>query len=140
MLSLSGSMRIFVYTLPTDMRRQIDGLSALVTHTLGRDVFTGDYFVFFNRSRTLCKILAWDPKGFQMFVQRLERGTFQRPSFDGESMSIQVDALTLTMILGGIELDSVKRRTRYTRPVEAPSVTNTSSTSSTGRANATLQC
>jgi transposase len=140
MLSLSGSMRIFVYSLPTDMRRQLDGLSALVTHTLERDVFTGDYFVFFNRSRTLCKILSWDPKGFQMFVQRLERGTFQRPAFDGNSMSTQVDALTLSMILGGIELESVKRRKRYVRPLETVSATTTSSPSPAGRVDATLQC
>ena len=56
-LSLSPTIRILVYSLPTDMRRQFDGLSALVAHTLQQDVFTGDYFVFFNRRRQRCKVL-----------------------------------------------------------------------------------
>jgi transposase len=131
MLSLSRTMRIFVYSLPTDMRRQFDGLSALVTHTLEQDVFTGDYFVFFNRSRTLCKILCWESDGYQLFAKRLARGTFQRPAFDASALSTQVDALTLTMVLGGIEVDSTTRRKRYQRPSPATRVTSSVASSRT---------
>ena len=59
MLSLSTSIRIFVHIQPTDMRKQFNGLHAIVTHSLGQDVMAGDYFVFFNRRQHRCKILYW---------------------------------------------------------------------------------
>lgn len=116
MLSLPGSARIFVYSVPADMRRQFDGLSSLVTQTLQQDVFAGDYFVFFNRSRTLCKILRWEPSGYELFAKRLERGTYRRPSCDAASLATLVDALTMTMILGGVDPAVTRRRKRYERP------------------------
>ncbi|MFO0914362.1 MAG: IS66 family insertion sequence element accessory protein TnpB [Pirellulales bacterium] len=116
MLNLSGSARIFVYSLPTDMRRQFDGLSALVTHTLEHDIFAGDYFVFFNRSRTLCKILRWEKTGYEMFAKRLERGTYRRPECDAGSLATLVDALTMAMVLGGVDPAATRRRKRYQRP------------------------
>lgn len=112
-LSLSPTIRILVYSLPTDMRRQFDGLSALVAHTLQQDVFSGDYFVFFNRRRTLCKILCWEPGGFALYARRLERGTFQLPALAAGVLATPVDALTLAMMLGGVDLASAKRRPRY---------------------------
>jgi transposase len=113
MFSIPGTVRVFVYSLPTDMRRQMDGLSALVTHTLQQDLSTGDYFVFFNRSRTFCKILRWEPSGYELFAKRLERGTFRRPTFDGQSLSEPIDGLDLAMILGGVDPVATKRRKRY---------------------------
>ncbi len=79
MLSLSPGIRIFVCTQPTDMRKQFNGLYAVVVHSLGRDVMTGDYFVFFNRQRHRCKILYWDRDGLVVWAKRLERGRFQIP-------------------------------------------------------------
>lgn len=72
MLNLSASIRIFVCAAPTDMRKQFDGLSAIVTHTFGRDVMTGDYFVFINRRKNRCKVLCWDRDGFALWAKKLE--------------------------------------------------------------------
>ena len=80
MLSLSPSIRIFVCASPTDMRKQFDGLSAIVTHSLGHDVMTGDYFVFINCAKNRCKVLCWDRDGFVLWAKRLERGRFQLPA------------------------------------------------------------
>ena len=118
-LSLSPAVRIFVYSLPTDMRRQFDGLARLVTHELGCDVFTGDYYVFLNRRCTLCKILCWEPGGFSLYAKRLARGTFQRPAYDGGSFATEVDAVTLAMLLAGVDYTTAKRRQRYPRPTTA---------------------
>ena len=63
MLSLSPSVRIFVHTQPTDMRKQFNGLYGIVTHSLGQDVMAGDYFVFFNRRRWCLswrRSVGWD--------------------------------------------------------------------------------
>jgi len=121
MLNLSSSIRIFVCAAPTDMRKQFDGLSAIVTHTFGKDVLTGDYFVFINRRKNRCKVLCWDRDGFALWAKRLERGRFQFPSCESKAVVTEVDATTLAMMLGGIDLHSVKRRKRYQRSSGATS-------------------
>ena len=113
MLSVPSSIRIFVCTAPTDMRKQFDGLSALVTHSFGKDVMTGDYFVFVNRAKNRCKVLCWDRDGFALWAKRLERGRFQLPSVDDDSVVAEIDGTMLAMILGGVDLKSAKRRTRF---------------------------
>ncbi len=116
MLSLSPSIRIFVHTRPTDMRKQFNGLQAIVTHALGQDVMTGDYFVFFNRRQHRCKILYWDRDGLVVWAKRLERGRFQTPAADDDAITVEIDGTTLVMILGGVDLQSVQRRKRYQVP------------------------
>jgi len=113
MLSLSPTIRIFVHTQPTDMRKQFNGLHAIVTHALGRDVMTGDYFVFFNRRQHRCKILYWDRDGLVVWAKRLERGRFQIPVSQDGAITVEVDGTTLVMILGGVDLQTAQRRKRY---------------------------
>ena len=114
MLSISPAIRIFVHALPTDMRKHFDGLSAIVTQSFGRDVLHGDYFVFLNRPRNRCKILFWDHDGLVVWAKRLERGSFQvPPGGDAASLAIEVDSVTLAMMIGGVDLDTAKRRKRY---------------------------
>jgi transposase len=117
MLSLSPSIRIFVHTQPTDMRKQFNGLHAMVTHAMGQDVMTGDYFVFFNRRQHRCKILYWDRDGLVVWAKRLERGRFQIPTSQDGAISIEVDGTTLAMILGGVDLYTAQRRKRYETPL-----------------------
>jgi transposase len=114
MLTISPSIRIFVHALPTDMRKHFDGLYAIVTQAFGKDIFEGDYFVFLNRSRNRCKILFWDRDGLVVWAKRLERGSFQMPPHgDDSSAAIEVDSVTLAMMIGGVDLDSARRRKRY---------------------------
>lgn len=114
MLSISSAIRIFVHALPTDMRKHFDGLTAIVTHAFGKDVLQGDYFVFLNRSRNRCKILYWDRDGLVVWAKRLERGGFQVPYVpDAAALAIEIDGVTLAMMLGGVDLKNVKRRKRY---------------------------
>jgi transposase len=113
MLSVPSSIRIFVCATATDMRKQFDGLRALVVHSFGKDVMTGDYFVFVNRAKNRCKVLCWDRDGFAIWAKRLERGRFQLPAVDSDVVVAEIDATTLAMILGGVDLDSAKRRKRF---------------------------
>ena len=116
MFSLSPLTRVFLYSVPADMRRQFDGLAALVKHVMAHDVFAGDYFVFFNRSCTLCKALRWEGDGFSIWAKRLESGRFQLPAPSGDALSREVDAITLSLILNGIDLRTAQRRKRFTAP------------------------
>ena len=98
------------------MRKQFDGLAAVVTHAFGMDVLSGDYFVFLNRQRNRCKILCWDRDGFAIWAKRLERGRFQMPLGQQQQPATEIDPTTLAMILGGVDLASAKRRKRYQLP------------------------
>jgi transposase len=43
---LSGAVRIFVCTKPTDMRKGFDGLFGMVHEFLGQDPLSGHLFLF----------------------------------------------------------------------------------------------
>ena len=71
------SARYFLYSQPTDMRKSFDGLSGLVTSSLGQDLMSGDVYIFINKPRNRIKLLRWEPGGFVLFYKRLEKGTFE---------------------------------------------------------------
>lgn len=117
-LSLPSNIRIFVARGAVDMRKSFDGLSLIVQHQFQREAFTGDLFAFFNRQRDRVKLLLWDGNGFWVFAKRLESGAFARwPDDDGDSVCVAIDRARLGMLLEGVDLRSVKLRSRF-----APSV------------------
>ena len=59
MLTLSGSLRVFLALEPCDMRKSFDGLHSEVINRLGEDPRGGAVFVFINRSRNLLKLLIY---------------------------------------------------------------------------------
>ena len=63
MLSLPGSVRIFLCVPVADMRRSFDGLARMVEEFLGGDPLSGHLFVFRNRRGDRLKILRWQCDG-----------------------------------------------------------------------------
>ena len=55
MIPIASSVRIWLATGHTDMRRGMPGLALLVQEGLGRDPFAGDVFVFRGRSGSLLR-------------------------------------------------------------------------------------
>ena len=80
MLTLSPAVRIYLITGATDLRRSIDGLSALVREHMALDPVSGHLFRFRNRRGDRLKVLAWDRSGFWVLYKRLEQGTFAWPT------------------------------------------------------------
>lgn len=125
MLSLSLPGRVFLCTLPTDMRKSFDTLAALVQAELGRDALSGDLFVFRSRRGDRLKLLYWDEDGYAIWYKRLEEGSFVLPTADSKRAGIGKHGLVLrpaelAMLLDGVDLASVRRHPRYQRPaVEA---------------------
>lgn len=117
MLTLPPVVRVFVALDPIDMRKSFDGLMAAVQARMRLDPLSGHLFVFLNRSRSLMKVLFWDRSGLAILYKRLERGTFQLPRAEPGSVRVEVSPAELALILEGIDLQSVKRRARYQRPV-----------------------
>jgi transposase len=115
MLSLALPVDIYLCAAPADMRKAFDGLFALVVEHLRCDPLAGGLFVFLNRRRDRMKLLYWDGDGIAIWAKRLEAGTFQMPKVDAQARSVTLSATELTLLLRGIDLDSVKQRKRYCR-------------------------
>ncbi len=124
MLSLALPGRVFVYTLPTDMRKGFDSLAALVQAHLDQDPLSGDLFVFRSRRGDRLKLLWWDEDGYAIFYKRLQEGSFVLPLPDGQRAAVGTHGLVLrpaelAMLLDGVDLGHVKRYKRYQRPTAA---------------------
>jgi transposase len=115
MLSLPASVRIWVATRPTDLRKSFDTLAELVRQQFGLDPLSGQLFVFTNKRADRVKLLYWDEDGFVLLYKRLEAGSFRLPKADAARVTLR--AADLQMLLDGVDLDSVKRSRRYRRPV-----------------------
>lgn len=113
MLSLSASSRYFLYRHSADMRKGFDGLSGLVRNELQKDPLSGDVFIFFNKRRSQVKLLLWERDGFSIYFKRLEHGTYELPSINAQSVSLELRSDELMLILQGISLHSVRRRKRF---------------------------
>jgi transposase len=118
-LTLPGSVRIYIASAPTDMRRSIDGLTSIVKDELEGDVYSGHLFVFVSRRCDRVKILAFDKGGFVLYYKRLERGQFRLPHMDPSTMTVEIDATQLSMLLDGIDYSRV-RRPKHWKPQTDP--------------------
>lgn len=101
MIALAAGTRIWLAAGVTDMRRGMNGLSALVQTALGADPFAGHLFVFRGRRGDLVKLLWWSGDGMNLYAKRLERGRFVWPQAD--SGSVCLSSAQLSMLLEGID-------------------------------------
>ncbi len=117
MLSLPTSVRIWLATSATDLRKSFDTLAEVVRQQLHGDPLSGQLFVFRNKRADRVKLLYWDDDGFVIVYKRLEAGTFRFPQ--AEAAGVQIRAADLQMLLDGVDWESVRRRPRYQRPQPA---------------------
>ena len=96
-----SQLRVFVRPGTTDMRKQINGLAALVRDGLGHDPLDGSLYLFAGKGRDRLKILYWDRNGFCLWQKRLEEDRFPWPKDSGEIRAIT--AAQLAMLLDGID-------------------------------------
>ncbi len=72
---INGATRIYLACGATDFRKQINGLSALVTMKFDLDPFNDDcVFLFCNKKRTSLKVLRYDKNGFILASKTLLDG------------------------------------------------------------------
>ncbi|MDY7110164.1 MAG: IS66 family insertion sequence element accessory protein TnpB [Planctomycetota bacterium] len=109
-------VRVFLHAAPTDMRKGFDSLAALVREGMGHDPLSGHLFLFISRRRDRIKLLYWDRDGYALWYKRLEQGTFRVPRTAPGAAVAELTASELAMLLDGIDLRSVRRRTRFRIP------------------------
>lgn len=113
MLMMPPSVRVFIASVPVDLRRSFDSLAGCVQELLQQDPLSGHLFVFRNRSGDRVKILYWDRTGYCLWYKRLEKGTFSLPA--GSRASAEISTAELALLLEGIDLSGARRQVRYLR-------------------------
>jgi len=83
-----SKVRVFVKPGPTDMRKQINGLSIIVAEELAMDPLDGSLFLFCNKHKRILKIIYWDRNGFCLWLKKLEKDKFPWPAKLAEATEI----------------------------------------------------
>ena len=104
---LTGNLKVWLYSRPTDMRKSIDGLSIVVSEQLTKNPCGPDVFVFYNNAKNKLKILYYDKNGFCLWYKRLERGKFFLPMLsDNNSYCLTIEQLR--WLLDGLKIDILR--------------------------------
>lgn len=106
----STNARIWLYLGIADMRKQFDGLAALVKNQMNLSAQLGDWFVFVNRKRTMMKVLYYHQGGYCLWSKRLERGTFAKVA--GSEGKMVLNAAQLQCLIDGIYWQKSKQNRR----------------------------
>ncbi|MEQ3659282.1 MAG: IS66 family insertion sequence element accessory protein TnpB [Glaciecola sp.] len=106
----SSSARIWLYLGVADMRKQFDGLAALVNNQMKMPAQQGDWFVFVNRKRTMMKVLYYHQGGYCLWSKRLERGTFAKVA--GSGGKIALNTAQLQCLIDGVYRQKGKKNKR----------------------------
>ena len=101
MIPLPASVRVWIATGHTDMRKGMQGLALLVQEQLKRDPHAGDLYVFRGRAGGLIKILWHDGIGMSLYAKRLEKGRFIWPS--AKDGMVLLTSSQLACLLDGID-------------------------------------
>lgn len=108
---LPAAVRIFVCTVPQDMRRSFDTLARVVRELLGHDPQSGGLYVFVGKRPIRCKVLWWDKTGYCLLSKRLHRALFVVPQErDAQGPALRIDAVALARLLAGVEKEAHRRK------------------------------
>jgi transposase len=112
MITVTGK-KVYLACGRTDMRKNINGLAAIVEVCFKLDPFSETLFVFCNKTRDRIKILEWDGDGFWLYFKRLEKSHFRWPAV-GEEATITLNGEELNILLGGAKVELKLRRNEVT--------------------------
>ena len=102
MLSVSGTTRVLVATVPVDLRGSFNRLYSLVVEQLKANPVSGHLFVFTNRRHNRLKVLYWDGSGLWVCAKRLERGRFTWPASDHGQINLRGEEFSA--LIHGLEV------------------------------------
>ena len=112
MFGLEENRQYYMCQRYVRMNLGINGLSKLVSQEMKRPLLSGDVFIFFGKNRQMVKLLCWDGDGFLLYQKRLEQGTFELPMFKPGQKAGEIPYRTLSAIMRGVSLKSVRYRKR----------------------------
>jgi len=100
--------KIYIVTGYTDMRKSIDGLMAIISHTYQLDPYDRSLYLFCGRRSDRIKALFYDKDGFTMLYKRLDNASsrYQWPRSQDEVR--QLDRQEFRWLLEGLAIDQPK--------------------------------
>jgi transposase len=104
MKSIREFTNLYVHRAPVDMRKNINGLSAIVQEEMGLDLRSSSLFIFCNKPRTHLKILYFDRSGFALWFKRLEDSKFPWPTKLNEETTILINLSDMELLLEGVNV------------------------------------
>lgn len=109
---------IYLATGPTDFRKQISGLSALVSLQFRLDPFQEtSVFIFCNKKKDSIKVLRYDKNGFLLATKKLLDGMkFQWPRTPDEVK--QISFQQVEWLLQGLTIEQEKAHHPVKRTLE----------------------
>lgn len=97
---------VYMVTGYSDLRKGIDGLSAIVKGVLNQDPFSKSLFLFCGRRRDRIKGLLWEEDGFLLLYKRLDNGAFRWPRNETEARLLTEQEVR--WLMEGLELEQPK--------------------------------
>ena len=113
MFSLNETNKFMVYSTSVELRKGVEPLCGLV-RGLGRKPSDGSVYVYFNRSRTLMKLLHWERGGYVIYYKRMEVGRIIRKVFQAHETPVFYELRwdELVLFMEGV-YPSAARRKRF---------------------------
>ena len=102
----TGAERVYIACGYTDLRKGIDGLSAMVQQEFDLDPFTNTLFLFCGRRRDRIKGLYWEKDGFVLLYKRLSNGRFQWPRSETELRKLEPQSFR--WLMEGLQIEQPK--------------------------------
>lgn len=100
-------VQVYLYGLPVDFRKSINGLSLIVEQELELPLFSESLFLFCNRAQDKIKILYWDKTGFCLWYKRLEKDRFKWPN-NRQTPVLDLTEEQLHWLLQGYDITQIK--------------------------------
>jgi len=108
MLTPGESVKIYLQQEPVDMRKAINGLTALIVDHFAESPQSGHLFIFYNKKRDKVKAIYWDKNGFVLHYKRLDRLQFKfTPSI--EDGVLEINRNQLQWLLAGLDFQLMEQ-------------------------------
>lgn len=100
MQSLDSFSSVYLHRNPVDMRKSINGLSAIVLEEMEMVFECNRLFVFVSRCGKKLKLLYWDKSGFALWYKRLEKEKFRWPKQNEEEVILSTSEQLQQLLFG----------------------------------------
>jgi len=107
MRSIHDFQGVYLHREPVDMRKSINGLSAIVELEAMGELQGRNLFIFTGRRRDVLKMLYFDRTGFALWTKRLEKDRFPWPRKLLDEV-VTLSAPQLEWLLDGVDVWQVR--------------------------------
>ena len=111
MFSLNETNKFMVYSTGVDLRKGVEPLCGLA-RSCSMQPSDGSVYVYFNRHRTLMKLLHWERGGYVIYYKRMEVGRISRKVFQRHERPVFYELRwdELVLFMEGVHPSAARRK------------------------------